>query len=413
MQTTDRAPRRTTAYVVVIIVLVIIGGFFGGYSLNQANQVKDLTNKIDSLNVEVKSLQTVIQNMQNKIVDVQNKVQEGVVNAPQPQGNGKALTTADLSDLYDRVKGSVVQIRAGDAGGSGWVYDNENHVVTNFHVVQGTENVEVILEDGTMLRGKVVGTDQYSDLAVILVTTTQSVKLKPLSLGDSLKLRVGERVVAVGAPFGLAGSMTQGIVSQVGRLLQAPGTRYSIPNVIQIDAPINPGNSGGPLLNLDGEVLGVTSAGVTQTGGFQGVGLTIPVSAVKRVIPSLLAGGTYKHPYLGITGTDVSPTIAETMKLNTTRGVLVVEVTAGSPAEKAGIKGGTRSANVDNIPTPIGGDVIIGVDGTVVRKIDDVIAYSEEFKKPGDTLTITILREGKKMTINIILGERPPPTNQQ
>ncbi|MBI2127032.1 MAG: trypsin-like peptidase domain-containing protein [Thaumarchaeota archaeon] len=336
-----------------------------------------------------------------------------MVNAPQPQGNGKALTTADLSDLYDRVKGSVVQIRAGDAGGSGWVYDNENHVVTNFHVVQGTENVEVILEDGTMLRGKVVGTDQYSDLAVILVTTTQSVKLKPLSLGDSLKLRVGERVVAVGAPFGLAGSMTQGIVSQVGRLLQAPGTRYSIPNVIQIDAPINPGNSGGPLLNLNGEVLGVTSAGVTQTGGFQGVGLTIPVSAVKRVIPSLLAGGTYKHPYLGITGTDVSPTIAETMKLNTTRGVLVVEVTAGSPAEKAGIKGGTRSANVDNIPTPIGGDVIIGVDGTVVRKIDDVIAYSEEFKKPGDTLTITILREGKKMTINIILGERPPPTNQQ
>ncbi|HKZ41623.1 MAG TPA: PDZ domain-containing protein, partial [Candidatus Hodarchaeales archaeon] len=193
--------------------------------------------------------------------------------------------------------------------------------------------------------------------------------------------------------------MTQGIVSQVGRLLQAPGTRYSIPNVIQIDAPINPGNSGGPLLNLNGEVLGVTSAGVTQTGGFQGVGLTIPVSAVKRVIPSLLAGGTYKHPYLGITGTDVSPTIAETMKLNTTRGVLVVEVTAGSPAEKAGIKGGTRSANVDNIPTPIGGDVIIGVDGTVVRKIDDVIAYSEEFKKPGDTLTMTILREGKKMTI--------------
>ncbi len=413
MQTTDRAPRRTTTYVAVIIVLVIIGGFFGGYSLNQANQVKDLTNKIDSLNVEVKSLQTVIQNMQNKIVAVQNKVQEGVVNAPQPQGNGKALTTADLSDLYDRVKGSVVQIRAGDAGGSGWVYDNENHVVTNFHVVQGTENVEVILEDGTTLRGKVVGTDQYSDLAVILVTTTQSVKLKPLSLGDSLKLRVGERVVAVGAPFGLAGSMTQGIVSQVGRLLQAPGTRYSIPNVIQIDAPINPGNSGGPLLNLNGEVLGVTSAGVTQTGGFQGVGLTIPVSSVKRVIPSLLAGGTYKHPYLGITGTDVSPTIAETMKLNTTRGVLVVEVTAGSPAEKAGIKGGTRSANVDNIPTPIGGDVIIGVDSTVVRKIDDVIAYSEEFKKPGDTLTMTILREGKKMTINIILGERPPPANQQ
>ncbi len=413
MQTTDRVPRRTTAYVAVIIILVIIGGFFGGYSLNQANQVKDLTNKIDSLNVEVKSLQTVIQNMQNKIVDVQNKVQEGVVNAPQPQGNGKALTTADLSDLYDRVKGSVVQIRAGDAGGSGWVYDNENHVVTNFHVVQGTENVEVILEDGTTLRGKVVGTDQYSDLAVILVTTTQSVKLKPLSVGDSLKLRVGERVVAVGAPFGLAGSMTQGIVSQVGRLLQAPGTRYSIPNVIQIDAPINPGNSGGPLLNLNGEVLGVTSAGVTQTGGFQGVGLTIPVSAVKRVIPSLLAGGTYKHPYLGITGTDVSPTIAETMKLNTTRGVLVVEVTAGSPAEKAGIKGGTRNANVDNVPTPIGGDVIIGVDSTVVRKIDDVIAYSEEFKKPGDALTMTILREGKKMTINIILGERPPPTNQQ
>jgi S1-C subfamily serine protease len=413
MQTTDSASRRTVAYI-AIIVLVIVAGFFGGYSLNQADQVRDLTSRVDSLNVEVKSLQTAIQNMQNKLVDVQNKVQEGVVNAPQPQaGNGRSLTTADLSALYDRVKGSVVQIRAGTAGGSGWVYDNENHVVTNFHVVQGTENIEIILEDGTTLRGKVVGTDQYSDLAVISVTTIAGVELKPLPIGDSLKLRVGERVVAVGAPFGLAGSMTQGIVSQVGRLLQAPGTRYSIPNVIQIDAPINPGNSGGPLLNLNGEVIGVTSAGVTQSGGFQGVGLAIPASAVNRVIPSLLTAGVYKHPYLGITGADVSPTIAETMKLNTTRGVLVVEVAAGSPAEKAGIRGGTGSANINNIPIPIGGDVIIGVDGTIVRKIDDVIAYSEEFKKPGDTLMMTIIREGKKMTISIILGERPPPTNQQ
>lgn len=409
----ESAPKRQIGYAVAIIVLMIIGGFTVGYTLNLQNQVQDLTSKVNSLTVETKSLQTVVNNMQKTLVDVQNRLSSNGAISPLPEGE-RLSNGLDFSELYQRVKESIVQIQAGSATGSGWVYDDNNHIVTNFHVVESTNNVNVILHDGTIFVGKVVGKDQYSDLAVILVNTTQGIKLKPLPLGDSMKLRVGERVVAVGAPFGLSGSISQGIVSQIGRLLPAPGTQYSIPNMIQIDASINPGSSGGALLNLNGEVVGVTSAGISDNGGFQGVGLAIPSSIVKRVIPSLLATGTYKHPFLGITGGDLLPVIVEANRLNVTRGVIVVDVLQGSPAERAGLR---RSAMTqqrignDIVSIPVGGDVIIGVDGNIVRKIDDLIAYSEEFKKPGDSILLTILREGRKITINVVLGERPLPNN--
>lgn len=409
----ESAPKRQIGYAVAIIVLMIIGGFTVGYTLNLQNQVQDLTSKVNSLTVETKSLQTVVNNMQKTLVDVQNRLSSNGAISPLPEGE-RLSNGLDFSELYQRVKESIVQIQAGSATGSGWVYDDNNHIVTNFHVVESTNNVNVILHDGTIFVGKVVGKDQYSDLAVILVNTTQGIKLKPLPLGDSMKLRVGERVVAVGAPFGLSGSISQGIVSQIGRLLPAPGTQYSIPNMIQIDASINPGSSGGALLNLNGEVVGVTSAGISDNGGFQGVGLAIPSSIVKRVIPSLLATGTYKHPFLGITGGDLLPVIVEANRLNVTRGVIVVDVLQGSPAERAGLRRSVmtqqRIGN-DIVSIPVGGDVIIGVDGNIVRKIDDLIAYSEEFKKPGDSILLTILREGRKITINVVLGERPLPNN--
>ena len=404
---TETSKKRPVAYAVIIITLMVISGFLAGLTLNLQSQIQNISSKVESLNIETKSLQTVIENMQKKIIDIQNGVPINITLPAQSLPDGKLSNGLDFSNLYQNVRESVVQIVAGDATGSGWVYDN-THIVTNFHVIQLTNDVEIILYDGITLSGKVVGKDQYSDLAVISVTLPQGIRLKPLSIGDSLKLKVGERVVAVGAPFGLTGSITQGIVSQMGRLLPAPGTQYSIPNVIQIDAPINPGNSGGPLMNLNGEVVGVTSAGVTTSGAFEGIGLVIPSSAVKRVIPALLTTGTYKHPFLGITGGDVTPQIAQANKLNTTRGVIIVEVLANSPAQKAGIKGSTVSNQI-----PVGGDVIVAVDGNAVRKIDDIIAYSEEFKKPGDSITMTLLREGKKININVILGERPPPSNQQ
>ncbi len=406
MQAEKISKKRPISYIVTIITLIVVSGFLTGFTLNLQNQMQNFSNKVDFLNVETKSLQTVVENMQKKIVDIQNGAANNNITLPaQPLSDGKLSNGLDFSNLYQNVRESVVQIVAGDATGSGWVYDN-THVVTNFHVIESTNDVEIVLYDGATLRGKIVGKDQYSDLAVISVTLPQGIRLRPLSIGDSLKLKVGERVVAVGAPFGLTGSITQGIVSQTGRLLQAPGTQYSIPNVIQIDAPINPGNSGGPLMNLNGEVVGVTSAGVTTGGAFEGIGLVIPSSSVKRVIPALLTTGTYKHPFLGITGGDVTPLIAQANKLNTTRGVIIVEVLAGSPAQKAGI----RSSTVNN-QIPVGGDVVVAVDGNVVRKIDDIIAYSEEFKKPGDSVTMTLLREGKKINVSVILGERPPPSN--
>ncbi len=402
---TENSKKRPVAYAIIIVTLLVISGFLAGFTLNLQNQMQNISGKVDSLNIETKSLQTVIENMQRKIIDIQNGVPNNLT-LPPPQPLGKLSNGLDFSNLYQNVRESVVQVVAGDATGSGWVYDN-THIVTNFHVIESANDVEIILYDGTTLSGKVVGKDQYSDLSVILTTLPSGIRLKPLNIADSLKLQVGERVVAIGAPFGLTGSITQGIISQMGRLLPAPGTQYSIPNVIQIDAPINPGNSGGPLMNLNGEVVGVTSAGVTTSGAFEGIGLVIPSSAVKRVIPALLTTGTYKHPFLGVTGGDVTPQIAQTNKLNTTRGVIIVEVVAGSPAQKAGIKGSTV-----NNQMPVGGDVIVAVDGNVVRKIDDIIAYSEEFKKPGDSITMTLLREGRKININVILGERPPPSNQ-
>jgi len=406
MQAEKISKKRPISYIVTIITLIVVSGFLTGFTLNLQNQIQNFSNKVDLLNVETKSLQTVVENMQKKIVDIQNGAANNNITLPaQPLSDGKLSSGLDFSNLYQNVRESVVQIVAGDATGSGWVYDN-THVVTNFHVIESTNDVEIVLYDGTTLSGKVVGKDQYSDLAVISVTLPQGIRLRPLSIGDSLKLKVGERVVAVGAPFGLTGSITQGIVSQTGRLLQAPGTQYSIPNVIQIDAAINPGNSGGPLMNLNGEVVGVTSAGVTTGGAFEGIGLVIPSSSVKRVIPALLTTGTYKHPFLGITGGDVTTLIAQANKLNTTRGVIIVEVLAGSPAQKAGIRGSTVSNQI-----PVGGDVVVAVDGNVVRKIDDIIAYSEEFKKPGDSVTMTLLREGKKINVSVILGERPPPSN--
>jgi S1-C subfamily serine protease len=387
---------------IIIITLMVISGFLAGVSFNLQNQMQNLSNKVESLNIETKNLQIVIENMQKKIVDIQN-LAPNISLPAQSLPSARLSNGLDFSNLYEHVRESVVQVIVGNGGGSGFVY-NSTHIVTNFHVVESVTDTEIILHDGTALNGKVVGKDQYSDLAVISVVLPEGIRLKPLAIGDSTKLKVGERVVAVGAPFGLTGSITQGIVSQTGRLLQAPGTQYSIPNVIQIDAPINPGNSGGVLLNLNGELVGVTSAGITTSGVSGGVGLVIPSSAVKRIIPTLLTAGTYKHPFIGIIGTDVTLTIAQANKLNTTRGVIIIEVVSGSPAQKAGIRG-----SILNNQLPLGGDVIVAVDGNIVRKIDDIIAYSEEFKKPGDSIKATLLREGKKIDINIILGERPPP----
>jgi S1-C subfamily serine protease len=236
-------------------------------------------------------------------------------------------------------------------------------------------------------------------------------KLVPLPLADSSAIRVGQQVAAIGNPFGLSGSMSAGIVSGVGRLIptQEAGD-FSIPDVIQTDAPINPGNSGGPLLNMRAEVIGINSAILSTTGQFAGVGFAIPSNTLDKVVPSLITTGSFQHPWLGVAGRDMTPGIAERLGLDEPRGFLVMEIVSGSPAEAAGIRAGDEEATIDGVPVRLGGDVIVGVDNQTVRKIDDILVYLQREKTVGDEIQLTILRDGQEMMVTATLGARP---NQQ
>ena len=309
--------------------------------------------------------------------------------------------------------------------GSGFVYDNQGHIVTNNHVVSGANKIEVTFVDGNTYSAKVIGGDPYTDLAVPEITDNNfsPQMVVPLMIGNSSNLQPGETVAAIGNPFGLYGSITEGIVSGVGRMLPLSETEsidpqqglfsspksapaFSIPNIIQTDAAINPGNSGGPLLNMNGEVIGINTAIFSNTGSNSGVGFVIPSDTMKKVVPSLIRSGSYKHPYLGVSGIDVTPDVAKFMKLNETKGFLVTDITSGSPADKAGIHGGDVLTDLNGTEVELGGDVITGIDNTTVRKIDDIFSYLETQKQVGDTTKLTIIRDGKPQEVNVILSDR-------
>ena len=338
-----------------------------------------------------------------------NRDMRSIVEASPEESRPRELLS--LPDLFSEVERSVVQItvRKGNTTGvgSGFVYDREGNIVTNYHVIEGASRITVTFLDGTAYRASVIGSDPYTDLAVIKVNASAD-KLHPLPLGDSSRLRVGEQVAAIGNPFGLSGSMTTGIVSQLGRMLET-ANGFSIPDVIQTDAAINPGNSGGPLLNMYGEVVGVNTAIASRTGEFSGIGFAIPSDTVKKIVPVLIADGKYRHPWLGISGSDVTPEIAEALGLSEARGFLVVDVVANSPAAKAGIKGGSnaRMINIDNRSVKLGGDIIVGVDDIQVRKISDILVYLQREKSVNDTITLHVIRDGRELSIDMILGERP------
>jgi len=291
--------------------------------------------------------------------------------------------------------------------GSGFVYDKEGHIVTNNHVVEGAKELEVTFYDDVRVPAKVVGTDPDSDLAVIKVDVDPD-ELRPVVLGDSDQVRVGERAIAIGNPFGLAGTMTAGIISAVGRTLSLGESPFSVPQVIQTDAAINPGNSGGPLLNARGEVIGVTTAIQSSDGSNAGVGFAVPSSLVARVVPALIAKGHYEHPWLGISGRTLSPDLAKALDLPVERGVQVVEVTPGGPADKAGLKGGSgRTVKFKGVEIEAGGDIILRIDDQPVRKFDDLLVYLMRHTEAGQTVTLTILRDGKEMQVTVTLGKRP------
>lgn len=332
-----------------------------------------------------------------------------------------------LVRVYEDVSPSVVNIRVrtrvssgfpgfGDfvqqGQGSGFVWDSQGHIVTNNHVVENAIEIEVTFNDGISLPAKLVGTDPDSDLAVIKVDSAEH-DLKPVKLGDSDTLKVGQRAIAIGNPFGLAGTLTAGVISALGRDLPAGSTGtslvgYRIPDVIQTDAPINPGNSGGPLLNSNGEVIGVNAAIESTTGVSAGIGFAIPVNIVKKVVPALIQTGAYRHPWLGVTVTTLSSKVAEAMGLpRKQQGALVVEVTAGGPADAAGIRPSSRPAQIDGAQVVVGGDVIIRIDNTEIKRSEDLISYLVRQTAVGQQVTLTILRDGKEMEIKVTLGERP------
>jgi S1-C subfamily serine protease len=325
-----------------------------------------------------------------------------------------------LIRIYQQASPAVVYIRVlvreEDSlvllgAGSGFVIDAEGHIVTNNHVVEQADAVKVTFSGGSVADAQILGRDPYSDLAVIKVDTLPE-GLTPLELGDSSKLQVGQRVIAIGNPFGLEGTMTTGVVSAVGRTLatqQSGMGSFSIPEVIQTDAAINPGNSGGPLLDSEGKVVGVNTAIRSLTGTNSGVGFAIPADIVKRIVPSLIEEGTYHYPYLGVTSDNrlTMADLAEALDLPVTRGVLIADVVEGTAADKAGLRGGDETVEVYGLQIRAGGDIIVAIDGYELQDFEDLIAYLVRETKVGQRVTLTIIRDGKELEVPVTLGERP------
>ncbi len=295
--------------------------------------------------------------------------------------------------------------------GSGWVYDLNGHIVTNNHVVASAEQVQVTFWNDVTVIAEVVGTDPDSDLAVIRVDVDPEL-LHPLSLADSDQLQVGARVVAIGNPYGLEGTMTSGIVSALGRLMptssSSSGGSYTLPDIIQTDAAINPGNSGGPLLDLNGNVVGVNTAITSSTEGFTGVGFAVPSSIVARVVPDLIAQGYYEHPYLGVTTFTLVPAYNQAAGLpENQRGVLVLEVARGDPAAQAGLRPSSETIEYLGSSAPAGGDIIVAIEDQTVNKFDDLISYLTRKVDVGQRITLTVLRDGERVEVEVTVGARP------
>ena len=344
-----------------------------------------------------------------------------VVTVP-AQGNAvNLLADQDLTALYERVNPGVVSIvistADSSASGSGFVYDKEGHILTNYHVVEGAEVLEVDFPDGTKVYGDVVATDLDSDIAVVKVDVAAE-KLFPLTLGDSSRLQVGDMVVAIGNPFRLSSTMTLGIISAKGRVLDSirtseDNTPFTAGDIIQTDAAINPGNSGGPLLNLAGEVIGINRAITTSTTTAagdpvnSGIGFAVSINIVKKVVPSLIAKGYYDYPYLGISSSSYDFALPEWEALGFTQtsGAYLTGITPGGPADLAGLRAGSQTTSYPGLYA--GGDLIQAVDGNPVYVYGDLVSYIMTNKSPGDTIVLTIIRSGTTKEVTLTLGKRP------
>ena len=376
--------------IVVPLVAVMIALLTSQYPVmaqqqQQNSTVVDLVSTNDSL-----SLNSIFKEVENSVVQITRKVPPSNILSPSPESeNASAL-------------------------GSGFVYDNKGRIITNNHVVDDAKIVDITLVDGNRYTANVIGTDIFSDIAVIEIVenltelSSSSPPLKPLIIGNSSELEVGEQVIAIGNPFGLAGTMTTGIISNAERLLPIGGLGFSIPNAIQTDALINPGNSGGPLLNMKGQVIGMNTATfMSDTSGFSGIGLAIPSNAITRIVPALIEKGNYTHPWLGLTAATLTSDLAESVEglERNFKGVLVDSIVKDGPADKAGVNGSIT----DQYGERHGGDIITAVDEHNVIQMEDFISYLEEQKKVGDKITLTIYRNGQFLDLEMTLQERPSP----
>jgi 2-alkenal reductase len=395
------------AIIALSLFLAVILGYSAGY-MSASRRISDLESQIQEFKNEISKLKSSITSL--------NAITQNVT-----------LFTLEknvsLTDLYERVKNSVVVVRglilryifgrpytAGQVQGSGFVYNftGQMVIITNYHVVSGAVNITVTFANGNGYAAYVLGSDPYADLAVLSAEAPED-EYHPLEIVSSSNLKVGDLVIAIGSPFGLTGSMSVGVVSALGRTITEETTGgYPIANVIQTTAPLNPGNSGGPLLNHNGQVVGITTAIVS---GSQGISFAIPSNTILREIKYLVTEGSYnRHPWLGAFGIDMTYEIARAMNTNVTYGWLITQVIEGGPSHKAGLRGGTTLAYVAGERITIGGDIIIAINDERIISIDDLSSYLEENTIPGQTINVTIVRDNKILTLPVTLGARPPPS---
>jgi len=405
-----------------VIICLLIGGVFG-YAVSSLTT----SGKVSSLQDQVSTLKTQVSNLQSAgDSPTQNITYENATINTYVLGENFSL-----SQLFEQVSSSVVVVQGvvvtvqydfwgrpyyyySEVQGSGFVFNSTGKlvIITNYHVVEGAGNITVTFTDGDTYAANVTGSDPYADLAVLSANVPQN-EYKPLEITSSLTLKVGDPVIAVGDPLGYAGSMTSGIVSALGRTVSVSWSSYNIADCIQTTTPINPGNSGGPLLNYQGEVVGITSytALTSQGVAAQGLGLAIPSSTILREVESLITNGSYNnHPWLGISGEDMTYAVAQAMNTDVTYGVQITQITSGGPADKAGLKASTAQAQIVGESVQIGGDIIIEINNTRIRNMDDISTYLEEYTSPGQTINVTVVRDNQTMTFEVNLGTRSPPS---
>ena len=406
-QTSDRKRTKLlTALIAVLLVSTIaLGVLLYSNSLESSQKIASLNDSVSSLQREqAASLQLVSENGtypgRSYFSSNSSQINPGAI---YDYANASIVTVQGLQQSSSFFGTTYVQVL-----GSGFVveYGNSDYIVTNYHVVGGDVNISVTFSNGDAYSATVVGSDPYSDLAV-LSTSAPASDFRPLTLAASSSLHVGDPVVAIGNPFGLSGSMTEGLVSQLGRTIQDPTAgNYSIANVIQMSAGINPGNSGGPLLNSYGQVVGMTTATVS---GSQSIGFAIPSDTLFRELPDIITTGSYNlHPYLGISEADMSYDLARASGTNVTYGVLVETVVSGGPASIVGLRGGTSIQSVDGSQYYVGGDIIVSVNGTRVVNSDALSSWLEEHALPGQVVLLGIVRSGISSVVSLTLGQRPP-----